>query len=39
MRSQTAAEYFQQQGFRRLSNLQGGIDAWSQLVDASVPRY
>jgi rhodanese-related sulfurtransferase len=39
IRSQQAAEYFRQQGFRNLSNLQGGIDAWSALVDPSVPRY
>ena len=39
IRSQHAAEYFQKQGFRNLSNLQGGIDAWSVFVDASVPRY
>jgi monothiol glutaredoxin len=39
VRSQAAAEYFGQQGFRNLSNLQGGIDAWSQLVDPSIMRY
>jgi monothiol glutaredoxin len=39
VRSQGAAEYFLQHGFRNLYNLQGGIDAWSQLVDPSVPRY
>ena len=39
IRSQGAAEYFLQHGFRNLYNLQGGIDAWSQLVDPSVPRY
>jgi len=39
MRSQQAAEYFRGQGFRHLSNLSGGIDAWSALVDPSVPRY
>ena len=39
IRSQHAAEYFRQQGFRNLYNVQGGIDAWSQLVDPSVPRY
>src|SRR4051812_1843853 len=39
VRSQQAAEYFWQQGFRNLSNLQGGIDAWSLLVDPTVPRY
>jgi len=39
VRSQAAAEHFQREGFRRLANLQGGIDAWSVLVDMSVPRY
>lgn len=39
IRSQQAAEYFRQQGFRNLSNLMGGIDAWSLLVDPSVNRY
>jgi monothiol glutaredoxin len=39
IRSQHAAEYFRGKGFRNLYNLQGGIDAWSLLVDPSVPRY
>jgi monothiol glutaredoxin len=39
IRSQSAAEYLLREGFRNLCNLQGGIDAWSQLVDPSVPRY
>ena len=39
IRSQQAAEYFWQHGFRNLCNLDGGIDAWSALVDPSVPRY
>jgi monothiol glutaredoxin len=39
VRSQRAAEYFRREGFRNLYNLRGGIDAWSLLVDASVPRY
>jgi len=39
IRSQAAAEYFRDLGFRNLHNLQGGIDAWSLLVDPSVPRY
>jgi monothiol glutaredoxin len=38
-RSQAAAERFVQQGFRRVYNLAGGIDAWSSSVDSSVPRY
>ena len=39
IRSQHAAEYFRGEGFRNLYNLRGGIDAWSLLVDTSVPRY
>jgi monothiol glutaredoxin len=39
IRSQQAAEYFRQHGFRNLTNLAGGIDAWSVEVDPSVPRY
>ena len=39
IRSRHAAEYFRQQGFTNLYNLSGGIDAWSALVDPSVPRY
>jgi monothiol glutaredoxin len=38
-RSQRAAEHFLALGFRTLANLAGGIDAWSQEVDPSVPRY
>lgn len=38
-RSQVAAEHFRKQGFSNVSNVVGGIDAWSQLVDADVPRY
>lgn len=39
IRSQSAAEYCERLGFENLFNLRGGIDAWSQLVDPSVPRY
>jgi monothiol glutaredoxin len=38
-RSQQAAEHFRGQGFRNVHNLRGGIDAWAQEVDTSVPRY
>jgi monothiol glutaredoxin len=38
-RSQAAAEYAVQQGFRNVWNLTGGIDAWSSQVDPRVPRY
>ena len=39
IRSQPAAEYFKQRGFRHVYNVQGGIDAWSRSVDPTVPRY
>ncbi|MCA9688645.1 MAG: Grx4 family monothiol glutaredoxin [Myxococcales bacterium] len=38
-RSQRAAEYFLSQGFTRVHNVVGGIDAWSLRVDPKVPRY
>jgi len=38
-RSQQAAEHFRGLGFHNVHNLVGGIDAWSQQVDPSVPRY
>jgi len=39
MRSFQAAQHFTQQGFRKVFNLEGGIDAWSTTVDDGVPRY
>ncbi len=39
VRSMSAAQHFQDQGFRKVHNLAGGIDAWSQVVDPKVPRY
>tara|TARA_R110002096_G_scaffold436051_2_gene666283 strand:+ start:27676 stop:28269 length:594 start_codon:yes stop_codon:yes gene_type:complete len=39
VRSRAAASHFLNLGFTKLYNLSGGIEAWSQLVDASVPRY
>jgi monothiol glutaredoxin len=38
-RSQAAAERFVRQGYRRVYNLAGGIDAWSSHVDPATPRY
>lgn len=38
-RSRRACELLISRGFSRVENLRGGIDAWSQSVDASVPRY
>jgi monothiol glutaredoxin len=39
MRSQQAAEYFQERGFTNTHNVIGGIDAWSLEVAPDVPRY
>jgi len=39
VRSRAAAEHALRMGFRNVYNLEGGIDAWSIDVDASVPRY
>ncbi len=38
-RSQRAADQLVAAGFRKVYNLAGGIDAWSQAVDPKVPRY
>jgi monothiol glutaredoxin len=38
-RSQQAAEFFINQGFKEVYNVEGGIDAWSRDVDSDVPRY
>jgi rhodanese-related sulfurtransferase len=39
MRSLQVANYLMQSGFSKVVNLQGGINAWSQQVDSSVPIY
>jgi rhodanese-related sulfurtransferase len=39
MRSLQVANFLTQNGFDGVVNLQGGIDAWSRQVDASVPVY
>ena len=38
-RSMMVAAYLEGHGFPSVSNLSGGIDAWSLRVDRSVPRY
>ena len=38
-RSERAAAWLLAQGFSDVTNVAGGIDAWSALVDESVPRY
>jgi monothiol glutaredoxin len=39
IRSQSAGQHFVAKGFTNVCNVVGGIDAWSQQVDPSVPRY
>lgn len=39
VRSRTAAEELLREGFTRVYNLEGGIEAWSSQVDPSVPHY
>jgi rhodanese-related sulfurtransferase len=39
IRSAQVCAFLTRQGFKKLYNLAGGIDAWSCEVDASVPRY
>lgn len=39
MRSMDATQFLLQQGFTNVKNLTGGIVAWSQQVDPSVPLY
>lgn len=39
VRGQRAAEFLQQAGYPKVSNLSGGILAWSDEVDPKVPKY
>jgi adenylyltransferase/sulfurtransferase len=38
-RSQRIAEFLKQAGYEKVANLAGGILAWSDQVDPSVPKY
>ena len=38
VRSAQVCQFLEPRGFD-VTNLEGGIDAWSQLVDPSIPRY
>ncbi len=38
-RSMRALMFLRQQGFKYLKNVKGGIDAWSDEIDKSVPKY
>ena len=39
MRSGAVADYLIGRGYTRITNLQGGIDAWAAQVDPKMPRY
>ena len=39
MRSAKAVDFLKQAGFRKVRNMKGGILAWSDKVDPSVPKY
>ncbi len=39
VRSAKAVEFLKQAGFRKVRNMKGGILAWSDKVDPSVPKY
>jgi len=39
IRSRKALQILQDNGFRKLRNLTGGINGWAETVDPSVPRY
>ena len=38
-RSMQALQFLRQQGFKNLKNVKGGITAWSDEIDPSVPKY
>jgi adenylyltransferase/sulfurtransferase len=38
-RSMRAVHFLQEQGFKNVKNLQGGIDAWAEKYDPDMPRY
>lgn len=39
MRSLRVAQWLREQGFSRAQSMRGGIDAWSDEVDKTVPKY
>src|SRR5207253_3020072 len=38
-RSAKAVDFLRQAGFKKVRNLAGGINAWSEKVDPKVPKY
>lgn len=39
VRSLNAAAYLRHEGFTDVRSMSGGIDVWSQTIDATIPRY
>src|SRR5262249_17539397 len=39
MRSAKAIQFLREQGFRKLKNLKGGILAWADRIDTTMPKY
>lgn len=39
MRSLRVARWLRERGFTRAQSMAGGIDAWSETIDPTVPRY
>ncbi|MBA0902916.1 MAG: sulfurtransferase [Candidatus Nitrotoga sp.] len=39
MRSMQIAVFLEQNGFSKISNLTGGVHAWAQQVDSTMPTY
>ncbi|MCW5558950.1 MAG: molybdenum cofactor biosynthesis protein MoeB, partial [Verrucomicrobiae bacterium] len=38
-RSMKALDFLRQQGFKYVKSVRGGIEAWSDQIDPSVPKY
>ena len=38
-RSAKAVDYLKQQGFTNVHNLVGGINAWAERIDPTMPKY
>jgi rhodanese-related sulfurtransferase len=39
MRSLQVGQFLEKKGFTQVSNLAGGLDAWAEQIDPSMPRY
>jgi adenylyltransferase/sulfurtransferase len=39
VRSGRVTNFLRELGFRKVKNLEGGIDAWADEVDPAMPRY